>query len=121
MPKNNLTLKELNETTKYFLDKGFDENTPIYITTNDNSIGGRAFVTIQGMYNGFDWESGQIRLEPNEKILKYENGRDIPLEPRIKNYEYNNRKSKVISCPKCENKLRKDDRFCSYCGQKIKK
>lgn len=116
-----LTLKKLYENCKHFLDNGLDENTPIYVTTSDNSIGGRAYVTIQSIHNGFDWESGQIRIETNEKILKYEKDRDFALEPKIKHYKFNNRNSTIISCPKCENKLRRNDKYCSICGQKIKK
>lgn len=89
------------------------------IITADRSIGGRAFVYATWIGEGFDWESGQIRIATDEKILKYKNGRDVAKSPIIRKYEQAGKKIVVRKCSACENKIGKEDRFCRYCGQKI--
>lgn len=95
------------------------KDTPIMITTADRSIGGRAFVYAAWIGEGFDWESNQIRIATDEKILKYKNGRDVAKSPIIRKYERAGKKIVVRKCSACENKIEKEDRFCRYCGQKI--
>lgn len=99
--------------------KKLKKDTPIMITTADRSIGGRAFVYATWIGEGFDWESSQIRIATDEKILKYKNGRDVAKSPIIRKYEQTGKKIVVRKCPACENKIEKEDRFCKYCGQKI--
>ena len=89
------------------------------ITTADRSIGGRAFVYATWIGEGFDWESGQIRINTDEKVLKYKNGRDVAKSPIIRKYEQAGKKFVVKKCPTCDNKIAKEDRFYRYCGQKI--
>lgn len=45
-------------------------DTPILITTSDVSIGARACVGVRGFVAGFDWEYGQLRLDPIERVFK---------------------------------------------------
>jgi len=64
---------------------------------------------------GFDWEAGQFRIEPKEKLMAVKH--DVPQMVM----EYRNN----YHCPKCEHMLsgkRKntDIRFCSRCGQAVK-
>lgn len=115
-----LTLQELYDAASRMLRiKKLKKDTPIMITTADRSIGGRAFVYVTRIGEGFDWESGQIRIDADEKVLKYKNGRDVAKSPIIRKYEQAGKKIVVRKCPACENKIGKEDRFCRYCGQKI--
>lgn len=115
-----LTLQELYDAALRMLRiKKLKKDTPIMITTADRSIGGRAFVYATWIGKGFDWESGQIRINTDEKVLKYKNGRDVAKSPIIRKYEQAGKKFVVRKCPACENKIGKEDRFCKYCGQKI--
>ena len=109
-------LKQVN----LYAERGEYDNNRVVISLSEPSIGGRAYAEVQGIYPGFDWERGQMRIEPGKKILSYEKDRDIEVEPIKREYQYPNRVTRVISCPKCGCKLRKKDRFCSVCGQKIK-
>lgn len=83
-----LTLQELYDAALRMLRiKKMKKDTPIMITTADRSIGGRAFVYATWIREGFDWESGQIRIDTDEKVLKYKNGRDAAKSPVIRKYE----------------------------------
>lgn len=115
-----LTLQELYDAALRMLRiKKMKKDTPIMITTADRSIGGRAFVYATWIREGFDWESDQIRIDTDEKVLKYKNGRDAAKSPVIRKYEQAGKKFVVRKCPACENKIGKEDRYCKYCGQKI--
>lgn len=115
-----LTLQELYDAALRMLRiKKMKKDTPIMITTADRSIGGRAFVYATWIREGFDWESGQIRIDTDEKVLKYKNERDAAKSPVIRKYEQAGKKFVVRKCPACENKIGKEDRYCKYCGQKI--
>lgn len=83
-----LTLQELYDAALRMLRiKKMKKDTPIMITTADRSIGGRAFVYATWIREGFDWESDQIRIDTDEKVLKYKNGRDAAKSPVIRKYE----------------------------------
>ena len=114
-----MKLKNLKEKVDYLYENKFGENE-VYITLSDISIGGRAKVSFDYIVNGFDWEKGEIRIEPNEKIIRYKNNRDNIIPPIQISYENNGRKTVILNCPKCGTKLRKNDNFCFHCGQKVK-
>ena len=42
----------------------------VYITTSENSIGGRAKCGIKNVSLGFDWENHQVRIEPENKLIR---------------------------------------------------
>ena len=116
-----MTLKELKRHVDFLIEEGH-ENDSVIVTTVDDSVGARAGTEVNSINSGFDWERGQIRIEPKTKLVKYGNSRDDALLPRINVYEYpNGSKRQIINCKRCENQLKKDDRYCSRCGQMIKK
>ena len=116
-----MVLKELKQHVDYLVESGH-ENDTVIVTTVDNSVGARAGSGIYSINAGFDWEHGQIRIQPETKLVRYGNSRDDCLIPRIEVYEYpNGRKRHIINCRRCENQLKKDDRYCSRCGQMVKK
>ena len=80
-----------------------------YITCGQRPCTGVAYV---GM--GFDWESGQFRIEPEEKLMPIKDA--IPQKVILWRDAYH--------CPKCEHMLgirkKTDIRFCSSCGQAVR-
>lgn len=44
----------------------------VYITTSEHSIGGRAKCGVKNLSLGFDWEHNQLRIEPENKLIKAE-------------------------------------------------
>ncbi|WP_097005318.1 zinc ribbon domain-containing protein [Lacrimispora amygdalina] len=101
------------------------ENTPDYsrkgkevvITLNESSIGARACTSVKLIYPGFDWEAGQIRIEP-ETLIVSQKKNYIDIMNIIHRDTFDG-KSRVYVCPRCDGKINKSDKFCRYCGQKL--
>lgn len=115
-----MILSELKKQVDFLCDNGHGDN-PVIVTLSESSIGSRAFTEITGINSGFDWEHGQVRISTEKKIISYEKDRDNAMESRKEDYGMNSRIRHLLICPKCENQLRKDDNYCSNCGQRIKK
>lgn len=43
----------------------------VYITTSEQSIGGRAKADVDYITLGFDWENNQLRINPKQKLIKW--------------------------------------------------
>lgn len=113
-----MILEELKNIVDSYIEQGKGKDS-VVITLSESSIGARASSGISSIFPGFDWEHGQIRIEPSEDLTSKLKDRDKDL-PIIKHtYNFGNRKRNVLLCPKCNNYLRKDDRYCSKCGQKV--
>lgn len=114
-----MTLNELKIYVDHYIDHGHGKDG-VRITLSQPSVGGRASVGISGLYTGMDWESGQIRIEPDQKITSYNKDRDEIIPMRVEEYDYPGcRKTIIRSCPKCEEHLKKDAKYCSRCGQRV--
>lgn len=46
------------------------ESIPVYVTTSDDSLGGRAKIGVIWAGMGFDWEHGEFRIDTSEKIKR---------------------------------------------------
>lgn len=116
-----IKLIKLKETVDRLCNSGHSEDI-VVVTLNQPSVGPRAFTNVSGLYSGFDWEHGQIRIDTEDKILSKEKDRDNVIEPIVKEYNIlDNKRSIVRKCRICENKLRIADKYCSNCGQRVKK
>lgn len=112
-----MTAQELFNHLKWYLEeREIDPDTPVLITLSDSSMGGRASVGIQGLYTGMDWEKGQLRIEPQEKIFRNIKRMDTPIgitRETSGGVSFN-------ACGKCRMKVAKDDTFCRHCGQRLR-
>lgn len=115
-----MVLSELKKQVDSLCDTGHGDN-PVLVTLSESSIGSRAATGITGIHSGIDWEHGQVRISTEKKIISYGKDRDEVIEPRREDYNIGSRVRHLFLCPKCENHLRKDDNYCSSCGQRIKK
>lgn len=115
-----MILSELKNQVDFLCNNGHGDNL-VLVTLSESSIGSRATTGITGIHSGFDWERGQIRISTKKKIISYEKDRDNAMEPKREDYDIGTRIRHLLLCPKCENQLRKDDNYCSNCGQRIKK
>ena len=110
-----MTLKEMTIRLNDFL-KTNDPDTEVLITLSDRSVGGRAAARIQGIYSGIDFEHGQLRIEPAEKIFRNINRFDHAVGT-IKQ-EFGG--VKFTACSNCWMKVSKDDLYCRHCGQRLR-
>ena len=113
-----MILTELKEKVDWLTETGHQDDEVI-ITTKDPSVGPRGGSGVLNILHGFDWERGQIRIEPEKPLLSSEKDRDKALPAIVRVYDDLPRKRVVRKCPKCENHVRKGDAYCSKCGQRI--
>lgn len=113
-----MLLSEFKDQVDFLNAHGHGENI-VLLTLSESSMGSRASTEVTGIYPGSDWEHGEVRLSTKKKIISYEKDRDNAMQPRRKDYETGSRVRHLLICPKCENHLRKDDNYCSCCGQRI--
>ena len=109
-----MTLNELKSKCDIYIDLGHGHDD-VVINVQHKSVGPRASTNIDSISPGIDWEHDQIRIEPTHKVTYVETGRDVPA----KAYRVATETRTIIKCPKCENHLRKKDKYCPECGQKI--
>lgn len=113
-----MKIKDIIKVLNWFVDKDEDNaEKSLYITTDDRSIGGRAFVTVTGITEGFDWEDGQIRASVDKPIIKKYNDRDEEKEKWLFTEKYSGKKYAV--CSSCEYRIAKKDKYCRHCGQRL--
>ena len=79
------------------------------------TLGARPCVSVYCAGMGFDWEAGQFRITPEEKLMCRKHDAPQDVIPHDGNYY----------CPKCHHLLSKkyknsDIHFCSVCGQEVK-
>lgn len=112
-----MTAKELYDNLTRLLKIGdVKDDTPVLITLSDSSIAGRASCRVSGIYTGFDWDAGQLRINPEEKIFKNIHRMDEPvgiIKEEFGGVSFN-------ACGRCHMKIAKDDRYCRHCGQRLK-
>ena len=107
-------LKNIIETAMKFEKDPDNINVVISTELPYITCGQRPCVYVKYAGIGFDWEAGQFRIEPEEKLMAVKH--DVPQLVMEWRGNYH--------CPKCEYMLsgRKntDVRFCSRCGQAVK-
>lgn len=112
-----MTAKELYDNLTRLLKIGdVKDDTPVLIALSDSSVGGRTSCRISGIHAGFDWEAGQLRIEPEEKIFKNIHRMNEPvgiIREECGDVSFN-------ACGRCHMKIAKDDRYCRHCGQRLK-
>lgn len=115
-----LNLRELKEniefTIKNLKEYQKAEDIPVLITLSESSVGARASTNISCVGMGIDWEHGQFRIEPARAVVGKGNTLQDAKEIHCKKYDNRN----YYFCPRCEGKISKNDKFCRYCGQKLK-
>lgn len=114
---DNITLIEL----KTIIDKTMElhnniVDNPVLITLSMPSIGGRKSCGVKCVNMGIDWEHGQFRIEPNKELVLKGSARDNVIKPIQREYS----KRTYSSCGVCGQRVTKDARYCSHCGQRLK-
>lgn len=114
-----MKLNELKIAVDKLIDRGCSDYE-VLITLKETSIGARASTNVRGLFEGFDWEKGQIRIESEKPLISYEKDRDKAIPIRIEKNTITEGKTLILrKCPKCWNKVTRNHRFCPNCGQKL--
>ena len=107
-----MTLEELAHKVDILRNSG-KQDRQVVVTLDSASIGSRAFANVVHICNGIDWEAGQVRIAVDRPIIEKNKDRDVPM-PKAKCQT-----AKGYVCPACGYFVRKDDKYCSTCGQNI--
>lgn len=93
----------------------------VAIELGSPSVGPHASVGVETVYAGFDWDNGKLLIVPQEPLVRKNLQRDIPqgiIRITYKN-DYHGKIRPSLHCPVCKAKLRKSDRYCPKCGQRV--
>ena len=104
----------IDTTIKNLQPHQLPHEIPVIITLSNNSVGARGGCDAKYAGMGFDWEHGQFRIEPSDRLVKLNASLNDILNPIEK--QFNNRR--YYTCRRCESKVGKEDKYCKYCGQK---
>lgn len=88
----------------------------VLITLSESSMGARASSDIKYANMGFDWESGQFRIEPSKLLVT--KGNSLTDIRSVVCRQYNGRN--YYFCPRCDEKISKSDFYCRRCSQRLK-
>ena len=114
-----MELNELKSAVDFALSHGCTGEEEVLITLSNPSVGARAASKVVSANSGFDWEHGQFRIEPVDRLRAEGSALKDPRETRLAVYIYENRKSVVHHCPNCGNVVKKTHKYCPHCGQRI--
>jgi hypothetical protein len=89
------------------------EDVNVVITTSESSIGGRAFTEVRNIFEGFDWERNQLRIEPIDKLLKQ------PIRDTAEIIKQSLSGISFSGCSYCGRKVSREDYYCRQCGRKF--
>jgi hypothetical protein len=114
-----MTLRELHKTAEFYISqlRDYEEDPHVLITLEEPSIGSRASTGVQHASMGFDWEHGQFRIQPAEKLCRFGRRKDDPVSKLGAKFDGRS----YYFCPRCGggHRVKKDDRYCSGCGQRL--
>ena len=112
-----MTLDKFAETVQSIMQmEKHPERVEVVISTElpYMTYGQRPCTDVRYVYMGVDWEAGQLRIMPEEKVMCLKD--NVPY----KVLEWDGR----YHCPKCEymlsKKKDKDIRYCSRCGTGVR-
>lgn len=115
---NALSIGELKKILESMIEKdGRISQRPLLITTNDESVCGREYVTVTNITQGGDWEKGQIRITTNEPIIRKHNSKDVKKDKLLITEKYTGKR--YARCSSCNGRIARTDKYCKHCGQRF--
>jgi hypothetical protein len=111
-----MKLIEMKRVVDFLCETGHSENT-VVVSLNEPSIGGSAASTVESIFSGFDWDKGKVFIRVSDQVCR--KGRTLKDEKEIEIWKYSSPRA-FYTCPHCGEIIKKDSKFCSSCGQKVK-
>ena len=122
--EDKLKLKEFKDAINFIYDSARDydrDNLGVCISIDEPSVGASACVPVSSVFRGIDWEQGRVDINSGIPIVRKGRSMADAIEPWIHEYDYGDkRKTVIMDCKMCGGRVRKDDRYCSKCGQKLR-
>lgn len=114
-----MKLKEIKNIINILVERGYGDKE-LCVKLSQPSVGYTAQTPVIDYSQGMDFDRDKFILITKDKITSYDKDRDQVLDPFEYSYKYIEDKVKtVLLCPKCENTIRKKDKYCSQCGQRV--
>ena len=116
-----MTLSQLNEAVRQAVAGTLSDpdKVEVLISLDFSHLGPRASTGVASARLGFDWEDGQFRLEPADKLTTWRKDRDTALPPREQITDDGRHVLHTLCCPCCPNEVKRIDRYCPQCGQRL--
>ena len=120
-----MNLKQLKDSVDFIYSQLCSYENPeeltVCIPIDEPSIGGRACVGIESVSHGFDWENGRINVDAMGSIVRKGRSKQDIISPWEHEYDWGNGKKTVVKdCKTCGIQIRKNDKYCSNCGQRLR-
>ncbi|MEX0597810.1 MAG: hypothetical protein WD512_15060 [Candidatus Paceibacterota bacterium] len=109
-------LKNLVDSTVEHLYDKESKDVPLSINISEPSMGARAYSSVKYIGMGMDWEHGQLRITPEDELVRKGNSLKDVKHVDCRPYDGRN----YYFCPRCQQKISKNDIYCRYCAQKLK-
>jgi hypothetical protein len=109
-----LTLSELKIHVDEYVRVGHGDDV-VLITLSQSSVGARASTAVSCIFPGFDWEHGQMRIEPEKPVCLRGRAKDDMMPIRM--FAYSSPRP-FYECP-CGTQVKKDSHYCQHCGQHL--
>ena len=119
-----MTLNKLKESVDNIFRVARDSdvgNYPVVVTLDEPSVGASACTEVSCVYTGFDFENGRINIGCRDKIVRKGKSLNDVIEPSADHESYfSHDKGMIYHCRNCGSRIANNDRYCRYCGQKLK-
>lgn len=102
--------------TGLFENQSDIENHPLCVKVSSDD---KDFVEIENIIV-CGGRTNEILLKPNKELICLDESREKVLNPIVHHYHGKKKEEIVLRCPKCDSVLRKKDKYCSTCGQRVK-
>jgi hypothetical protein len=97
------------------------EDINVVLEIDEPSVGAGACVNVTYISRGIDWESGRVNVCVSEKIVRKGHSKEDVIAPWEHEYDYGNgKKTTIRDCRMCGGLIKKDDRYCIHCGQRLR-
>ena len=118
-----MTLSQLNEAVRRAVAGTLSDpdKVDVRILLGFSGLGLRAYTGVSSASLGSNWSAQGFQLEPASELVEWRKNWDNPLPPIEQTMDDGRRKLHTLRCPACPNEVKRTDRYCPQCGQRLKR